>query len=80
MTQVSLHYFALLREQRGQSSESLTTNAANAGELYRELAQRHGFTLPVTHVRVAINGEFAAWDTALRSGDELVFIPPVAGG
>lgn len=80
MTPVTLHYFALLREQRGQSSESLTTNAATAGELYHELAQRHGFTLPLVNVRVAINGEFAAWDTALRAGDELVFIPPVAGG
>jgi molybdopterin converting factor small subunit len=80
MTTVTLHYFALLREQRALSSESLSTSAATAGALYGELAQRHGFTLPVTHVRVAINGEFAAWDTALRTGDELVFIPPVAGG
>jgi molybdopterin converting factor subunit 1 len=80
MTSVTLHYFALLREQRGQSSESLTTAATTAGALYGELAQRHGFTLPVTHVRVAINGEFAPWETPLRAGDELVFIPPVAGG
>lgn len=80
MTTVTLHYFALLREQRGLSSESVTTGAAHAGELYRELAQRHGFTLPLANVRVAINGEFAAWETALRTGDELVFIPPVAGG
>ena len=26
------------------------------------------------------NEEFAAWDTALRDGDQVVFIPPVAGG
>ena len=31
-------------------------------------------------VRVAVNDEFADWNQTLREGDELVFIPPVAGG
>jgi molybdopterin converting factor small subunit len=31
-------------------------------------------------LKVAINDEFAAWDTQLASGDTIVFIPPVAGG
>jgi molybdopterin synthase sulfur carrier subunit len=44
------------------------------------LSARHGFTLPVDRVRVAIDGEFASWNTPLREGAELVFIPPVAGG
>jgi molybdopterin converting factor small subunit len=26
------------------------------------------------------NQEFAAWDTPLRSGDEVAFLPPVSGG
>ena len=26
------------------------------------------------------NQEFAAWDTALHSGDEIAFLPPVSGG
>jgi molybdopterin converting factor subunit 1 len=26
------------------------------------------------------NQEFAAWDTLLRSGDEIAFLPPVSGG
>jgi replicative superfamily II helicase len=36
MTTVTLHYFALLREQRGQSSESLAT-AAERLQLNRRL-------------------------------------------
>lgn len=80
MPSVRLSYFALLREQRGLSQETVVTSAATPGELYRELAQRHGFSLPVDRVRVAIDGEFTAWDTPLRDGAELVFIPPVAGG
>jgi len=26
------------------------------------------------------NQEFAAWNTALESGDEIAFLPPVSGG
>ncbi|HRE07017.1 MAG TPA: MoaD/ThiS family protein [Opitutaceae bacterium] len=80
MTSVQLHYFAVLREQRGLASEVLSTPAVDAAALYAELSARHGFTLPVDRVRVAIDGEFASWNTPLREGAELVFIPPVAGG
>jgi molybdopterin converting factor small subunit len=31
-------------------------------------------------LKVAINGEFTDWSTPLADGDEVVFIPPVAGG
>jgi len=80
MTSVRLHYFALLREQRGLSSETLSTAAPDAAALYAELSARHGFTLSADRIRVAINGEFAAWNTPLAPNAELVFIPPVAGG
>jgi molybdopterin converting factor small subunit len=78
--QVQVEYFALLREQRGLARESVSTQAASAGELYAELAARHRFTLPADRLRVAIDGEFAPWSTALKEGALLVFIPPVAGG
>lgn len=80
MTAVRIQYFALLREQRGLASESLETACADAAALYRELATRHGFTLPVDRLRVAINGTFAPWPAPIKNGDEIVFIPPVAGG
>ena len=34
----------------------------------------------MTRCKVAINDELAAWDVELRSGDEVLFFPPVAGG
>lgn len=80
MPLVRLQYFALLREQRGLSTETLQTSAATAGALYDELRARHTFTLAADRVRVAIDGDFASWETPLREGVELVFIPPVAGG
>lgn len=80
MNTVQIQYFALLREQRGENAESLATSAATARELYTELKAKHRFTLSPDLVRVAINNEFKDWDTALKSGDHIVFIPPVAGG
>lgn len=73
-------YYALLREQAGLPEESVTTHAESPAELYRELARRHGFTLAPSQLRAAINGDFASFDAALAAGDEVVFIPPVAGG
>lgn len=80
MITVSIRYFALLREQRGASSESLETAAATPTALYNELRERHGFTLPADRVRAAVNGEFVPADAPLPSNAEIVFIPPVAGG
>jgi molybdopterin converting factor small subunit len=77
---IHLQYFALLREQRGLGGEQLQTQAATAGQLYEELRQRHGFTLPAERLRVAVDGEFAPWSTPLADGAQIVFIPPVAGG
>jgi molybdopterin converting factor small subunit len=36
--------------------------------------------LKVNLVRAAVNNEFRAHDSAIEEGDEVVFIPPVAGG
>ncbi|MBS0632116.1 MAG: MoaD/ThiS family protein [Verrucomicrobia bacterium] len=77
---VTVQYFALLREQRGLTQETLETTAPTPAALYEELRARHAFTLPADRVRAAINGEFAAATAALRAGDTVVFIPPVAGG
>jgi sulfur-carrier protein len=79
---ISLHiqYFAILREQRGLSNETLTTGATTPGALYDELRARHHFTLPADRVRAAVNDAFVDSSAALRDGDRIVFIPPVAGG
>ena len=80
MPRVRLQYYALLREQAGRQSESVDTAAATPAALYAELAKRHGFRLPASQLRVAVNAAFSDWERELRDGDEVVFIPPVAGG
>lgn len=80
MKTLHIQYFAILREQRGESNETLSTESNDAAALYEDLKKTHGFTLPVDRLRVAINGEFQPWPAPVEDGDELVFIPPVAGG
>jgi molybdopterin converting factor subunit 1 len=80
MIGIEVQYFAVLRERAGVSREQVQTGAANAAELYDELAARHDFGLPRAMLRVAVNDEFAEWSRPLATGDRVVFIPPVAGG
>ncbi len=80
MARLQLRYYALLREQAGRQSETVDTRAATPAALYAELAARHRFSLPAAQLKVAVNAAFGDWDQALQDGDEVVFIPPVAGG
>ena len=78
--QLHLSYFAILREQRGLTTESLTTTAETPRILYEELRRKYHFTLPLERVRVAIDDTFVPWDKPLKDGQSVAFIPPVAGG
>jgi sulfur-carrier protein len=80
MNTVHLNYFAILREQAGRDTESVESAAATLAELYRDLARRHGFTLPVEDIRVAVGTGYAGWDQPVTDGMTITFIPPVAGG
>jgi len=80
MTQVTLEYYAQLREQAGRSREAVITEAASLGALYEELRARHGFSLDAKALKVAVNAKFSEWNRPLADGDTVVFIPPVAGG
>jgi molybdopterin-guanine dinucleotide biosynthesis protein A len=77
---IRVQYFAVLREQAGRREEAIETRARTAVDLYEELKHRYGFQLSAVQLKVALNNEFSDWQTPLRSGDAVVFIPPVAGG
>jgi molybdopterin converting factor subunit 1 len=80
VNRVRIKYYALLREEAGRSDEAVDTAAHTAADLYDELRGRYAFRLPRAQLRVAVNGEFADWGRTLAEDDEVVFIPPVAGG
>lgn len=62
------------------ASEERMTDAKTPRELYRELSTEFGLQLDLCEMKVAVNGEFADFEVELSDGDEVVFIPPVAGG
>lgn len=80
MKTIHIRYFARLREDRGQSEEDWQTDCASLKELYEQLRSAHRLSLNAESVRPAVNGAYAAWETEINDRDEVVFIPPVAGG
>ena len=80
MKTLHLQYFAILREQRGLNNESMQTNASTPAQLYEELKCKYQFSLESEQLRAAVNGEFTSMDKSLSDEDEVVYIPPVAGG
>ena len=75
-------YFAVLRDIIGKSEADVTIpEGTRAGDVWQMLRRDHRALAdyeqpPLT----AINESYAAADSILRDGDELAFIPPVAGG
>jgi molybdopterin converting factor small subunit len=80
LRQVQVRYFAALREQARCGDETVATEARTPAELYRELRRRHGFSLPLERLRVAMDDDFVAWDTPLKPDTPVAFLPPIAGG
>lgn len=77
---LQVQYYAQLREEAGQSEETVESTATTVAELYEELDQRYDFSLAPDDLRVAVNASFSDWDASLDAEDLVVFIPPVAGG
>ncbi|HEY9756981.1 MAG TPA: MoaD/ThiS family protein [Oculatellaceae cyanobacterium] len=78
--QINIQYFAVLKEERGLSSETVQTSSKTVRELFNELNKKYRFSLNTERLNVAVNDEFQPWDANLKQGDTVVFIPPVAGG
>lgn len=77
---ITVLYFASLAEKSGMDEELLTCQTHDLGELYQTLATRFGFTLTKDKLAVAVNHHLTTWDTPIKQGDTVAFIPPVAGG
>ncbi len=75
-------FFGRLKEFTGHAQVSIEfVDAATIEQLFALYAARHPELAEYrSSVVAARNQEFAAWDTPLRSGDEVAFLPPVSGG
>ena len=77
---INVRYFAILRAETGLDSEVVETNAETPRELYQELKTRYGLSMPVESLAASVNTKIETLDQHLNDGDEVVFLPPVAGG
>ena len=82
---INILYFARLKDILGCGEETLpySNDINTAGKLLAVLKARgepwHD-TLSNSQLLVAINQEMASPESALSSGDEVAFFPPVTGG
>ena len=80
MIRIEVQYFARFRELAGCASESLDSEAGTARDLFAECCERNPGLAELEHMKVAVNDELCAWDSALSDGDTVLFFPPVSGG
>jgi molybdopterin synthase sulfur carrier subunit len=82
--QITVRYFASIREALGTGSETVQTQAATLGALRDELLARGGAHAEALArhraVRTALNQVMADETSALSDGAEVAFFPPVTGG
>ena len=78
---VRLLYFAVLRDIAGKGDEIVELpEGTRANDVWRRFREQHRELRDYAQPMTAINESYANADQLLRDGDELAFIPPVAGG
>ena len=84
MKQVTVRYFASIREALNVGSERVATEAPTLAALRDELIGRGGAHAEVLArdkaVRLALNQDMADESAPLPDGAEVAFFPPVTGG
>lgn len=80
--QVHLLYFATFRDVSGRDREDRQVPAgARVADLWDELVREMpGLARSGRIPPAAVNREYTGPDTRLSDGDEVAFLPPVAGG
>jgi molybdopterin synthase sulfur carrier subunit len=77
--QVSVKYFASLRELVGEASSVVDIEeSTSVGELWKSIIEAKN--VEFDNVMMAVNMEYVKSEYQLKSGDEVAFFPPVTGG
>ena len=77
---IKVKYFASMREATGVSEEIIDTNALTPSQVFSFIKEKYNFSFEESHLKVALNEEYADFNSSLSELDTIVFIPPVAGG
>ena len=77
--QVSVKYFASLRELMGEANATIDVEEnVSVSELWQSIINNKG--VEFDNVMMAVNMEYVKPEHQLKSGDEVAFFPPVTGG
>jgi sulfur-carrier protein len=78
---ITVRFFASYADKLGVTHTSLTVApGARGSDLLERVALLPGADSLPPNPRIAVNQVFAGRETSLAAGDEVAFIPPVAGG
>ena len=77
---VTILYFGQLKEQAGTDKEVIDSNTNTVSEIYQQLKERHGLSLPFENLRAARNEIFCEGTDTVRDDDVIAFMPPMSGG
>jgi molybdopterin synthase sulfur carrier subunit len=79
---VQILYFASFRESAGRKEERVSLpDGSTVRDLWERLSRAvPGFAAFPAMPPAAVNRAYAGAETALSHGDEVTFLPPVAGG
>jgi molybdopterin converting factor subunit 1 len=82
MMKIRLLFFAVLRDIAGRSEDVLELpDGTRASDVWQRLRDEHAALRDyIQPPMIAVNESYASADQPLHDGDELAFIPPVAGG
>jgi molybdopterin converting factor subunit 1 len=72
------HYRDIIRD--GKRVLDLPGDATVSDAANHLMGEDARLTDLMTKTRIAVNSEFAGFDTVLQEGDELAFLPPMSGG
>jgi molybdopterin converting factor subunit 1 len=80
--QILVRFFALYRERAGLNQVALELpQDSTVSDLTEEVRRQFpNLAPPQVDIVVAVNADYAAPETALKSGDDVCLIPPVSGG
>lgn len=76
---VTVRYFANMRDQMGRAEEIVTLegDSATVEDVWGKVSSKQA--LP-GNVLIAVNMEYTDSSRVLKNGDEVAFFPPVTGG
>jgi molybdopterin converting factor subunit 1 len=78
---VNILAFGIAKEILGSATTALPLSDVLTVEgLKAELEKQYPRLKQLTSFMIAVNGEYAAANTIVKTGDEVAIIPPVSGG